>query len=521
MSERTGDEGLGHKRARAQSNERAKLRRRELRINPIYTRQQFKKAVFDALLKKKDAQLDNLARVVAEPFPHCILPDFLDGKEDSLAWLENVIRNLEFSDRHNDLYKMSQSQDFKGITSSNIRPIKNFIYEEFYTWISEATGCNLNEDVDISSARYGINDFLLCHNDQFENRKVAFIYYLVDADWKEQDGGLFELFNTEHGMPNSVVSSVVPEKNMMLFFEVTAYSFHQVSEILTDKTRFTISGWYHSEIEELDQMPVASLVPSYPITRSFEVEEFIDPLYLDCGTMKEICSQFQRDSQILLYSFLKEDVHEAVAIELDESESWTVVGPPDLRSYMEIKIPDLPPVTRRVFNFLHSEVYQIFLGSLIGAFNFGEPIASSSSSSTSQERGASYTAQVTKFSHRSYSLLNSAQADLVESCLSSNLFINCSEWEERYGGCVSFIAKPDGNETEKEALVDIAPIENSLSLVFHGKDVSQYTRYINNNINVRTKPYYHRFSTIFYENQRSTVEHCGNKNKKHSNQQSS
>ena len=38
-----------------------------------------------------------------------------------------------------------------------------------------------------------ILDYLLCHDDQLEGRRVAFIFYLVQ-DWTAQDGG--ELITT-------------------------------------------------------------------------------------------------------------------------------------------------------------------------------------------------------------------------------------------------------------------------------------------------------------------------------------
>ena len=46
-----------------------------------------------------------------------------------------------------------------------------------------------------------ISDYLLCHDDDIhgtvEGRRIAFIYYLVPADWKETDGGTLDLFATD------------------------------------------------------------------------------------------------------------------------------------------------------------------------------------------------------------------------------------------------------------------------------------------------------------------------------------
>ena len=53
--------------------------------------------------------------------------------------------------------------------------------------------------VDLFSALYGPTDHLLCHNDELQDRRVAFILYLVDRDWAVEDGGLLEFFDTEEG----------------------------------------------------------------------------------------------------------------------------------------------------------------------------------------------------------------------------------------------------------------------------------------------------------------------------------
>ena len=37
-------------------------------------------------------------------------------------------------------------------------------------------------------------DILLCHDDELDDRRIAFIYYLVPENWTEQDGGALDLF---------------------------------------------------------------------------------------------------------------------------------------------------------------------------------------------------------------------------------------------------------------------------------------------------------------------------------------
>ena len=93
-------------------------------------------------------------------------------------------------------------------------------------------------------------DHLLCHDDELEGRRIAFIMYFV-KDWTEADGGTLDLFRlNENGQPTEVMKQIVPETNALAFFEVTEKSYHQVAEILTkDKSRLSIGGWFHGKLE--------------------------------------------------------------------------------------------------------------------------------------------------------------------------------------------------------------------------------------------------------------------------------
>ena len=47
------------------------------------------------------------------------------------------------------------------------------------------------------------------------------------------------------GQPRSIARSLLPTRNSLVLFEVTAESFHQVSEVLSaDKTRLSVNGWF-------------------------------------------------------------------------------------------------------------------------------------------------------------------------------------------------------------------------------------------------------------------------------------
>jgi Rps23 Pro-64 3,4-dihydroxylase Tpa1-like proline 4-hydroxylase len=55
-------------------------------------------------------------------------------------------------------------------------------------------GIELNEKLALFYAEYRAGDHLLCHDDELEGRRVAFILYLA-PHWTEADGGHLDLFD--------------------------------------------------------------------------------------------------------------------------------------------------------------------------------------------------------------------------------------------------------------------------------------------------------------------------------------
>ncbi len=75
-------------------------------------------------------------------------------------------------------------------------------------------------------------DVLLCHDDELEGRRIAYILYLVDEDWTSADGGNLDLYSVdERKQPDRIVTSLLPVWNSLAFFAVTPTSFHQVCNL--------------------------------------------------------------------------------------------------------------------------------------------------------------------------------------------------------------------------------------------------------------------------------------------------
>ena len=102
----------------------------------------------------------------------------------------------------------------------------------------------MGSEMCIRDSVYGLGDFLLPHDDQVENRIIAYSLHLT-PDLEESDGGSLDLFKANKEGKSQLVKSIIPKFNSLNLFEVSATSWHQVSEILTDIQRLTLTGWYH------------------------------------------------------------------------------------------------------------------------------------------------------------------------------------------------------------------------------------------------------------------------------------
>ena len=124
-----------------------------------------------------------IARYAAEfaagtPFPHLcvrdVLPDAL-----LLAVRDEILAGPLFAKR-NDLYDFAQSDALRLSASPATRALCATLYSPaFRAWISAVTGIETDPTVDISAAVYGPGAHLLCHDDDLESRRIAFILYLV------------------------------------------------------------------------------------------------------------------------------------------------------------------------------------------------------------------------------------------------------------------------------------------------------------------------------------------------------
>ena len=113
-------------------------------------------------------------------------------------------------------------------------------------FISNLSGHKLKlGQIDCAGFSYVNHDYLLCHDDHLESRRVAYVMHF-GKNFMKEDGGALCLFNSDNLYgPKNVVKRILPHTNSLVLFTVSNISHHQVEEILSSKQRLTIAGWFH------------------------------------------------------------------------------------------------------------------------------------------------------------------------------------------------------------------------------------------------------------------------------------
>jgi len=186
---------------------------------------------------------NKIQSIDASPFPHVVVENFLDT--DTLDLVIDALAGLEYSFSESDLFSYWASVKLTDID----HPALNILREDLgdKSWrdeVAKAFQVSKLSKIDMAAYVYGLGDFLLPHDDQVENRIIAYSLHLT-PDLVENDGGSLDLFKANNEGKSQLVKSIIPKFNSLNLFEVSATSWHQVSEILTDIQRLTLTGWYH------------------------------------------------------------------------------------------------------------------------------------------------------------------------------------------------------------------------------------------------------------------------------------
>ncbi|KAK3866031.1 hypothetical protein Pcinc_028406 [Petrolisthes cinctipes] len=486
MNSSTGGGSSSSSRPMGISNSRPNITENP-KLNVSYAETSRKEAIRACWSGKEgllETQVEDIATVIEYPFTCCHLPSFLS----SPTYLDKVydeLLDLKMISKNNDLYKFQQSNDLKTVTSPHLAGLKRFLYGEFREWLIHVTGIPLTPTVDMSCSQYQYTDVLLCHDDELEGRRVAFILYLVPP-WSYDDGGTLDLFDVnEFGQPLDVVHSIVPQKNSFAFFEVSPISFHQVSEVVSQKKRVSINGWFHGP--PIKRPMKDHLSPRIEVSVPMFVEEeevysWINPQYLEPKIQHQVRKEFAEKSALELDNFFSTDCFAELAQALQSPDlPWTNHGPANRQSYQSLERDDAPEKVKSAVKLLHSEAMFLILSQLTGLKLHSLAPPDSDPDSDEDESGTEPNPRgnvsIRQWGHRSYTLVRD---DCLESksVLDAHLFVNVPKgWTQEHGGFVSYLAKD-----EDEELLTVVPRENCLALVYRDAETLTFTKYINHRV---------------------------------------
>ena len=196
------------------------------------------KYINNKYLKDKNLKLEFYKN---KPFPHLVLNNFFNIK-----FIEKVAKELrkeKFIHQESDLFSFAQTKDISLTKNKIIKEFYGFINSrEFKEYLYKITGIKAYNKIDASGFIYSSTDYLLPHDDKLETRKIAYVLNLSKG-FTKKDGGSLDFFKK-----NQISKSITPSFNTLTIFKVKVNkTFHQVSEVITKKERFSIAGWFNDK----------------------------------------------------------------------------------------------------------------------------------------------------------------------------------------------------------------------------------------------------------------------------------
>ncbi|KAJ1616860.1 Oxoglutarate and iron-dependent oxygenase degradation C-term-domain-containing protein [Pavlovales sp. CCMP2436] len=312
----------------------------------------------------------------ATPYPHACIRGLCE-EEHLAAAKGEIVQHMKAHFKETDLFKvlqvpldlacLEQSAPAVAAQMPHLLALRDAIYAEpFRAMLRALTGCGpLGPKSDMSVNIYAPGHHLLCHDDVIGTRRLSYIVYLTEPgrEWRADEGGALELYPMLPAdgacaeQPSTTPSRfLLPHWNSMALFEVQpGRSFHSVGEVLGERPRMSISGWFHRPDSEPVPAQLASLAQLKDVLSStdastantpFEplplftadaadsaapadepsplaslsaaeralLEAWLNPTYLEPKSLAKIRTQFAAHSCMQLRGFLCDDV----AARLDE-----------------------------------------------------------------------------------------------------------------------------------------------------------------------------------------------------------
>ena len=316
----------------------------------------------------------------SKPYPHAQIHDLF--KLDFLVAMKDEIKSqTKVNFKESDLFRVYQSIDMANLVPGSelaeqlphVMKLREVLYsQEWRSFVERLAGLppsTLVQQIDCACNCHAPGCHLLCHDDVIGTRKISYIIYLTEPDWKEEEGGSLELYEaeTEEAGPSPVPSARAwPIFNSMAFFVVQpGQSYHAVQEVLGDRPRLSLQGWYHAaepphniELATLQQLKKTRSDGDRKLSTKFDLSvdfsesdkeylsKYLKPEYLGDDALDEIQQKFVNDSSVQLRNFLqkkwvpkmepqKPSAFDDAYYKSGVSSEWLLRGPAHKQRYLE------------------------------------------------------------------------------------------------------------------------------------------------------------------------------------------
>lgn len=175
-----------------------------------------------------------------KPYPNLELNNFL--KKEKAKKILLALANERFYEKESDLFSFHQTNDISSIKNKTLQEFRNLLYSKSFLQLMKLlTGLNFKIKIDLAGSLYRNTNYLLCHDDLLEGRNIAFLLYL--STLSKTDGGSLNLMDKDL----NIEKKLIPIFNTFTFFKVSKISYHEVGEVIGDKQRIALGGWFHDK----------------------------------------------------------------------------------------------------------------------------------------------------------------------------------------------------------------------------------------------------------------------------------
>ena len=474
----------------------------------------------------------------SKPYPHTSItnlfqPDFLKNMRDEIKSHSKV----KF--KESDLFRVYQSIDMANLDANkeladqlpHVMKLRELLYaQEWRSFIERMAGLppsTLTSQIDCACNCHAPGCHLLCHDDVIGTRKLSYIIYLTEEDWEPKEGGSLELYGPQNDTAESSpipVARVWPNSNSMAFFTVQpGHSFHAVQEVLGDRPRLSLQGWYHaseapenSELATLQQLKqfkaeneeLVKLEQEFDENQEFSEEDkkylskYLQAVYLTEESMNEVQKKFEEDSSLQLRNFFqdkwvpilepqKEIVYDDSYYSSGISAEWKLRGPAHKQRFLEYQ-PDAESTEdcKITGSLLQHLKVQVFESEQLARFlkritSLDKPTGISRGQIRRFRPGLDYTV-----AH--YGLLVDRSVLDATMCFVYDDGDDKDAWESGdIGGFECYIEADDEDEKDKghadeynedddTELLSVSASNNTLSLVYRDPGTMRFLKYVGN-----------------------------------------